>query len=126
MELKTPTYRLRFLFDYGCEGCLWNSNDAAYEKFGVGVLDGTAYDLQGNVIQEPRIKLPDALRNKVLLLSALFDSSLNWDAPAEPEPSWTREKSADFDLKSMELFHEIGQFLGDDYELTYEHDKKLI
>jgi len=121
MQLKAPTYRLRFLFDYGCDGCLWGGNDAAYEKFGVGVLDGTVYDLQGNIIQEPRIKLPDALQSKVFDLCALYDSSLNWNSPAEPEPSWTREKSADFDLQSKELYREICAFLGADYELTYEH-----
>lgn len=121
MQLKTPTYRLRFLFDYGCDGCLWSGNDAAYERFGVGVLDGTVYDLQGNIIQEPRIRLPEVLRSKVIELGALYDSSLNWNSPAEPEPSWTREKSADFDLRSKELYHEIRAFLGDDYELINEH-----
>ena len=48
--MSSPTYRLRFFFDYNCGGCLWCDNDAAYQKFDVGPLDAEMYDLNGNVI----------------------------------------------------------------------------
>ena len=120
---KKATYQLRFLFDYKCEGCLWANNKAAYEKYDVGTLDAEYYDLKKNP-QEPKIKLPKEIRDKVLYLSRLFDSSLNWDSPTEPEPTWTNEKDDEFDTKSMELFLEISEYLGKDFELINRHDKK--
>ena len=63
---KKSAYRLRFFFDYNCGGCLWCDNEAAYQKYGVGTLDAAIFDLDGNIIQEARIKLPDPTRQKVL------------------------------------------------------------
>ena len=59
-----PTYILRFFFDYKAGGCLWSGNDAAYEKYGVGPLDATIYNLKGKISHEPKIKLPRVLKNR--------------------------------------------------------------
>ena len=50
--MSQPFYKLRFCFDYHCGGSLWSYNDAALEKFGVGILDAATYDLNGKIIQE--------------------------------------------------------------------------
>ena len=120
-ENLKATYRLRFFFDYQCESCLWCDNDAAYEKYDVGPIDATYYDKDGKVSREPKINLPTELKEKVIYLSNLFDSSLNWDDPKEPEPTWTSEKQSEFDTKSKELHKEICEFLGHDYEVIYKH-----
>jgi hypothetical protein len=115
------TYKLRFFFDYQCESCLWCDNDEAYKKYDVGPIDETFYDINGKVAREPKINLPTELREKVIYLSKLFDSSLNWDNPKEPEPTWTSEKQKEFDFKSKELHKEVCKFLGQDYEVIYKH-----
>ena len=120
-ENSKPIFRLSFFFDYLSQSCLWCDNDASCEKFDVGPIDATFFDKNGNITREPKIKLPTILREKVNYLSNLFDSSLNWDDPREPEPTWTNEKQNEFNIKSKELHSEISNFLGDDYEIIYKH-----
>jgi len=119
-DSSKATYRLEFFFDYQCQSCLWCGNDASYKKFDVGPIDATIYDKDGNIKREPKIKLPIELKQKVDYLSNLFDSSLNWNDPQEPEPTWTTIKQNKFNTKAKELHSEISKFLGDDYEVIYK------
>jgi hypothetical protein len=89
--LMRAKYKLRYFFDYNCGGCLWSDNDAAYEKFGYGCLDSEIYDLDGNIIEEAKIKFPASIRHRVLELDILFSESLNWNDPAGPSP-WKNEQ----------------------------------
>lgn len=116
---KIPTYRLRFFFDYGCGGCLWCDNDAAYEKFGVGTLDSETYDLDGKLSQEARIKLPDVIRQKVLALDELHSESLNREDPAG-NSMWDETKWDNFHAQARELHKEIAKLLGEDFEIVYK------
>jgi len=118
---KTPTYRLRFFFDYGCGGCLWCDNEAAYEKYDVGTLDAEIYDLNGKVSQEARIKLPDPTKRKVLALDKLHCESLNWEDPAG-ESMWDKSQWENFHLQTRELHKEISNILGEDFEIIYKQE----
>lgn len=117
-----PTYILRFFFDYKAGGCLWSGNDAAYEKYGVGPLDATIYNLKGKISHEPKIKLPAVLKQKVLELDDLYSESLNWDDPAGNSP-WSEEEWDDFYKRARSLHEEISKTLGDDFEVIYEQQE---
>lgn len=117
-----PTYILRFFFDYKAGGCLWSGNDAAYEKYGVGPLDATIYNLKGKISHEPKIKLPDVLKQNVLELDDLYSESLNWDDPAGNSP-WSEEEWDDFYKRARSLHEEISKTLGDDFEVIYEQQE---
>lgn len=116
---NTAIYRLRFFFDYGCGGCLWPGNAAAYDKFDVGTLDTEVYDLNGKISREARIKLPDSTRKKVLALDKLYSESLNWEDPAG-DAIWSKSAWENFHSQARELHKEISSILGDDFEIIYE------
>lgn len=118
---KKPTYRLRFFFDYGCGGCLWSDNEAAYEKYDVGTLDAEIYDLNGKVSQEARIILPETTKQKVLELDKLYSESLNWDDPGG-ESMWDEAQWDYFYSKARELHKEISNILGNDFEIIYKQE----
>ena len=120
-NLKIPTYRLRFFFDYECGGCLWCDNEAAYKKYDVGTLDAEIYDLNGKVIQEARIKLPDSTKQKVLALDKLYCESLNWENPAS-DSMWDKSHWDNFHSQTRELHKEISNILGDDFEIIYKQE----
>ena len=115
-ELNTPTYRLRFFFDYHCGGCLWCDNEAAYKKYDGGTLDAEIYDVNGNVSREARIKLPNSTRQKVLELNKSYSESLNWADPSG-DSMWDKLKWDAFYTKTRELYKEIAIILGDDFEI---------
>lgn len=118
---KSPTFRLRFFFDYGCGGCLWCDNEAAYKKYGVGTLDAETYDLNGKVSQEARIKLPDLTKQKVLALDKLYCESLNWEDPGG-DSMWNKSQLDNLHSQIRELYDEISNILGDDFEIIYKQE----
>jgi len=117
--MSNPTYRLRFFFDYNCGGCLWFDNDASYQKFGVGVLDGEIYDLNGNLVQEARIKLPSLIRQRVLELDKLYSKSLNWNNPG-CQSLWDKAQWEGFYEQTRDLHRQISLTLGTDFEIIYK------
>ncbi len=123
-KTSKAAYRLRFFFDYNCGGCLWNGNEASFEKFGLGCLDAEIYDLTGRVSQEARIKLPASIRQKVLELNDLYSTSIDFNKSAK-EGSWSKIEWDKFYSGAKEVFDEISQFLGDDYILINEVEKNI-
>jgi hypothetical protein len=112
---------LKFFIEYGA-GVLWPGNEAAYNKYGLGPLDETLYEPDGNVSREPAIKLrePLAVQRHVLLdlYRAGFDQD---DIPAGPS-LWTSQQRADFDSQARELYHYICDYLDDDFEVIYSQN----
>jgi hypothetical protein len=121
MSIKegTSTYRLRFFFDYNCGGCLWPGNDASFKKFGTGCLDAEILDLNGKVIQNARIKLPDDLKQSILYLDSLYSESLNWNDPVGTS-LWNKDQWDNFYKQTGDLHSKISEQLGDDYEVIFE------
>lgn len=117
----TAKYKLRFLFDYNSGGCLWSDNDAAYEKFGVGCLDTEIYDMDGNVLEEAKIKLPTSIRDRVLELDKLFSESLNWNDPAG-QSLWDNAQRKSFYRQTRELHRQIELTLRNDFEVVYKQE----
>ena len=107
-----------FFFEYNCGGCLWSDNDAAYQKFDVGVLDTDITDLQGNILIEARIKLPIEIKQKVLQIDKLYSESLERNNPGGPS-TWNKIQWEDFYKKTRELHKEISLTLGDEFEIIY-------
>jgi hypothetical protein len=114
-------YKLRFSIDYNCGGCLWSDNDAAYDKFGIGCLDTEIYDLNDNIAQEARIKLPYAISQKTLELDKLYVQSLNWDDPAG-KSLWDKIKWDGFYQMTRDLYTQIWLTLGDEYDVIYKQE----
>jgi len=114
-------YKLRFLFDYNSGGCLWSDNDAAYEKFGVGCLDTEIYDMEDNIVEEAKIKLPVSIRQRVLDLDKLYSESLNWNDPAS-KSLWNSAQWKSFHEQTRELHRQIALTLGDDFEVAYKQN----
>jgi hypothetical protein len=117
--MSNPTYRLRFFFDYNCGGCLWCDNDASYQKFDVGVLDGEIYDLNGNLVQEAKIKLPSLIRQRVLELDKLYSEGVNWNDPGG-HSLWDKAQWESFHEKARDLHRQISLTLGNDFEIVYK------
>jgi hypothetical protein len=111
-------YRLRFLFDYHCGGCLWSDNDAAFEIFGFGCLDSDKYDSDGNIIEEARIKLPNSIRKRVLQLDKLYTESLNWDDPTG-QSLWDNAQWQNFYEQTKDLHRQIVLNLSNEFEVLY-------
>lgn len=114
----TGKYKLRFFFDYNCGGCLWCDNDAAYEKFGIGVLDSEIYDLDGNILQEAKIKLPSSIRQQVLKLNKLYTESINWNNPGG-QSLWDKNQWEIFHEQTKYLHKQIQLTLGGNFEVVY-------
>jgi len=120
-NIKNPTYRLRLFFDYGCGGCLWSDNEAAYQNFDVGTLDAEIYDANGNLSREAKIKLPELIKQKVMKLDQLYCESLNWDDPGG-DSMWDKTQWDDFHSQTRDLHKEIAHQLGDDFEIVYKQE----
>jgi hypothetical protein len=116
---KNPTYQLRFFFDYGCGGCLWSDNEAAYERYGAGTLDAEILDVTGNVYQQARITLPAATKQKVLELDKLYNESLDWGDPAGPS-KWNELQWDNFYSQTKALHKEIESILGPQFDVIYK------
>jgi hypothetical protein len=82
---------LRFYFDFGSGGCLWAGDEATRSKFGVGPLDATVYDLQGNVVEPPRISLPSKVHSLISRLDQEYAGYLNPLYQLDPS-LWTQAK----------------------------------
>lgn len=117
-----PKYQIRFFFDYHCGGCLWSGNESTWNDFGSGCLDSPIYDKVGNIIQPPRIEFPIATRERVIKLDELFADSLNWNNPEGPS-NWKKSQWDEFFANARELYKEIADLLGQNFELHYEAEK---
>ena len=117
-----PIYKLRFCLEYNCGGCLWSDNEAAYQKYGFGTLDGEIFDADTNVMEEVRIKLPDLIQKKVLEIEKLYSKSLDWDNPGGGS-LWSDIQWKDFYTKTRNLYKEICETLGDSFEVVYTQEK---
>ena len=121
MNEHKSIYKLRFFFDYNCGGSLWCDNEAAFEKFGVGVLDTDITDPQGNIIKKAEIKLPIETKQKVVQLDKLYSQSLDWNNP-DRQSVWDENQWADFYKQARELHKEISLILGNDFEVVYKQE----
>jgi hypothetical protein len=98
-------YQIRLMFEWG-GGSLWCGNDAARERFDVGPV-------------EDILPICERTRNTLIELSALHDTSLNWEYPPDPGP-WTKEEDEIFEEKARELLSALREELGPEYEVVYK------
>lgn len=99
-------YQLSFFFDYGTETCLWCRNQKAYDKFSVHI------DLD-------KLPLSEKTKAKIYELDDMFYDSLNWESPADPGP-WRQDMCEKFNFSARELYEQIAQELGDEFEVFYD------
>jgi hypothetical protein len=93
------------MFEWG-GGSLWCGNDEALERFGFGPV-------------EDRLPISETTLRRLNELSALHDSSLNWECPTDPGP-WSQEEDESFEVKAQELLSIIREELGPEYEVVYK------
>ena len=130
MTIPTMTKgTLRFFFDFGAGGCLWAGDDATRSKLGVGPLDATVYDLQGDVALPPRLLLPSNVHSLINRLDQEYLSYLNPLYP--PDPSlWTQARcdrfNSDVDQLLLLLQVELGtNFVIIDQQKRHAEDPAL-
>jgi hypothetical protein len=119
--MSTPLYKLRFFFDYYCGGCLWSHNDAAFAKFGFGILDAATYDLKGNIIGEAKINLPPSIRKEIIALDKLYVESLNQKNPGGAS-LWNELQWENFYHRARAIHKKISLALGDAFEVVYAQE----
>lgn len=107
---------LRFFFDYGAGGCLWNGDKSADELFGYGPLDCFDFDLEGNLVKLPSILLSQTTRLLVKELSDIHYHYLNPEYP--PDPSlWRQSLCDEFNQRIDELLERVTNEIGDKFEI---------
>lgn len=101
-----PIYAFRFFFDWGDNSmCLWPSNDAARERFGL----------------TPSIKdfsLSEETKSRVYQIGEWYQTALNWEYPPNPGP-WRQTECDRFRQTVRILFDDLARELGSDYRLEY-------
>jgi hypothetical protein len=112
--------KLKFFIEYGA-GCLWPANELARDKFGVGCLNETIYDLDGNITQEPAIKLPVNLEATSRELVELYYERLDQNDPGG-QGLWNNAQLSTFHRLTKKLYIEISDYLGPDIELEYKQE----
>ena len=103
---SSPTYRLRFFFDWGTSTCLWAVNDAARERFGYPV----AFDA---------LPLSPETVTEAERMAAWHDTALNGEYPPDPGP-WREEECARFNVAVPALYARITTELGAEYAVVNE------
>ena len=73
------TYEFRYSFDAGSGVCLWAKNDAAKERFGYAVAHW-------------ELPLSENTKKWLEYLVAWFDTSLDWQSPADVRGRWSDEE----------------------------------
>jgi hypothetical protein len=109
-------FTLKFRFDYGAGGCLWAGDDYTRDQLGVGPLDATVFDLQGNVLQGPGLSLSGETHAIIEELDDQHSGYLNPKYP--PDPSlWTQGLCDSFNERVENLVLRLRRELGPDFEI---------
>lgn len=109
-------FTLEFRFDYGAGGCLWAGDDYTRDQLGVGPLDATVFDLEGKVLQRPRLSLSRATHAIIEELDDQHSGYLNPKYP--PDPSlWTQVLCNSFNERVENLLLLLKRELGPDFEI---------
>ena len=96
-------FALRYFFDPGSGRCLWSANAAAREKFSYAVT------LES-------LDLPPAVVARGHALITQFNSSIDWNNPADPSP-WPEGQRLLFEIDARELRGMLQQSLGPECEI---------
>lgn len=105
-RLEPAKYELRFMFDWGANSCLWSSNDAAIERYGVGPID---FD---------ELPLSEGLKKQLRTLCDEHDTALDWDCP-QNGLVWDEETQSDFFEKARVAYGDIIHELELDYGVSF-------
>jgi hypothetical protein len=103
-------YVLRFWFEWRSVTVFWPTNDAAYERFGIGAI-----------LPEELPRTPDTQR-WVREVAEWHDDSLNWEYPPDPGP-WREEECARFNAAVHELYAMVVRELGAPSEVIFAADE---
>ena len=120
--IQQDKFRLKFFIEYGA-GSLWADNEAAFKKFDVGPLDEITYNLDGKISRQAKIRLPDELEVQRQLLVDLYKTSFDQNDIVAGPTHWTSEQRTNFYSQTKELYKNICDYLGDNFEITYNQDE---
>ena len=104
-------YQLRFWFEHG-GFCLWGMNDKAKEMYGYA-------------IKNEDLPISEDLINVLNDLEYEYGTYLDWDYPTNPSP-WTKERKLGFLDKTTDVYMDLKDELGSEFEIINEVDKSVV
>lgn len=100
--------KLRFMFDYCVDSCLWSCDQESVEKYGVGPVD------------LEKLPLSLELRRTLYALCDKYDSSLDWRFPQNGNV-WTKEECEIFLEQARTAYENAVCELGMEVEVGWEN-----
>ncbi len=97
------TYKFRHFFDAGSGICLWSADEHTKKKFDYPV-------------EHSKLSITDNLRRRLVYLCSWYDTSIDWDNPADSS-LWSQAEQEQFQIKSDKLLDELRQELGKDFKI---------
>ncbi len=102
-----PAYRVRYVFDWGADTCLWSG-------------DARTGDAFGYPIDPRRLPLLDGTSAEIERMGVWYQGALNWEYPPDPGP-WRQEGCDRFNEAARTLLAVIRQELGRRFTVIDEH-----
>lgn len=97
-------YTIRYYFEYMADTCLWGGDAVTREKFGIN-------------IDPQELPLTDTTEGAIRAMATRWQTSLNWENPAEPSP-WSQADFDAFFVEAEDLYTQIRAELNDQFELV--------
>ena len=116
---RSPPFKLRFSFQYRNIGCLWPTNNSAYNKYGHFGSIKMSDIIEDQYEKNSAIILPTNIIEKINTLNIYFQSSLDW-SNLSGESLWNNDKWVDFLHQTRLLYDELCMILGEDYIILYD------
>ena len=105
-----PTYKLKYMFDWGSGVCLWSCNKEAKEKYG-------DYPIE----EMEKLPVSAELRKELEFLINEHDKALNWDDPGG-DLLWNDQQIADFKQRAAQAYEQLVRELGNDFEVEFKEN----
>lgn len=105
-----PTYKIKYMFDWGSGVCLWSCNKEAKEKFG-------DYPIE----EMEKLPISAELREKLYHLINEHDNALNWDDPGG-DLLWNEQQIADFKQRAAQAYEQLVRRLGEEFEVEFKDE----
>ena len=103
-------YEMKFMFDWGCDTCVWSTNDAAREKY---------HDYPVDLSELP---ISTELLRFLEELCGEHNKALDWECPSNGL-IWSEEEIELFSQKAKRGYERLCQELGPEYHVIIWNEK---
>lgn len=101
-------YELKYMYDWGCDTCVWCLNESAYQKF-----DG--------YIHLEVLPISPELRQWLSYLCTRHNGALNWADPASGL-AWSTEEQETFREDAYRAYEQLCKELGEEYSVHFREE----